>query len=95
MKKQFIKIGDILPVILNQPAPSKRSETMEKIEKMWPRLDNLLVKHSRPVKYVNKTVIVKADNELWKKEFENNKETIVLKLRTFLHGVTVENVEFI
>jgi len=93
MRRRYTKVGDVLAKILDN-TPARDSWQLEQIKKMWTRLDPVLVKHSQPVTYFNKTVILKTENEMWKTEFEKNKEAIVLKLKTFLHGVKVENVEF-
>ncbi len=94
MRKRYVNVGQVLANILDKTKIPVSWE-LDHIKKQWERLDAILINQAEPVKFFNRTLIVKVNDPVWRAEFEKNKESIILRLRTNLQGITVENVEFI
>ncbi|GEM_PF-4772586 len=94
MRKRYVNIGQVLANILEKTKVPVSWE-LDHIKNQWGRLDAILVNQATPVKFFNHTLILKVNDPVWKTEFEKNKESIILRLRMNLQGITVKNVEFI
>ncbi len=94
MRKRYVNIGQVLAKIIDKNNVPVSWE-LEHIKTHWNSLDAILIKQAEPVKYFSRTLILKIADPVWKEEFEKNKESVILRIRTNLRGIKVENVEFI
>ncbi len=96
MKTKTKNINSILSNLLDQYNLS-HIYSMEIIKNGWPEMDKTIAAHSEPIEYNPriKALKVKINNKTWKKEFIENREVLLSKVKNFFKNIEIKSIEFI
>ncbi len=96
MNKKFKNINFTLNKLLDQYNLS-HVYSMELIKKGWAKMDRTIASHSEPVEYNQKykTLKIRIENLSWKKEFLENSELLLSKVKSHFTNIEINKIDFI
>lgn len=92
-KRKFRSINAVLTKVLENH-DLVHLHYIEEIRKNWKDFDKTIASHSEPINFDNKsgTLYLKIENEMWKKEFLINKETLKVKIKNAFRNISIKNI---
>ena len=96
MKNRFSDINSVLGKILTKHNLN-HIYYLQNIKQNWDAFDKTIAAHAEPVAYDAKfkKLTLRINNSSWKKEFKENKETLIIKIQNAFRSIEIKNVEIV